>query len=51
MNKSNIEWFFKIIRIAGVNFPVAASLVQLQAEIDSDAMEERLNNYQLKLVG
>lgn len=43
MNKNKIEWFFKIIRIAGVNFPVAASLVQLQAEIDSDAMEERIN--------
>ncbi len=39
----NIDWFLKLIRIAGVNFPVAASLVQLQAEIDSDRIEERLN--------
>lgn len=31
-----MDWFFKLIRIAGVNFPVAASLVQLQAEIDSE---------------
>lgn len=30
-----MDWFFKLIRIAGVNFPVAASFVQLQAEIDS----------------
>lgn len=30
------EWFLKIIRIAGVNFPVSASLVQLQAEHDSE---------------
>ncbi|MHC9510273.1 hypothetical protein [Kangiella sp. M94] len=30
-----MDWFFKLIRIAGVNFPVAASLVQLQAEIDA----------------
>jgi hypothetical protein len=38
-----MDWFFKLVRIAGVNFPVAASLVQLQAEIDSNKIEERLN--------
>ena len=40
---NNIEWFMKLILIAGVNFPVAASMVQLQAEIDSDKIQERLN--------
>lgn len=37
-----MEWFLKIVRIAGVNFPGAASLVQLQAELDSSAMTSRL---------
>jgi hypothetical protein len=37
-----IEWFFKIVRVAGVNFPGAASLVQLQAELDSNVMISRL---------
>jgi hypothetical protein len=37
MNTS-MEWFFKIVRVAGVNFPVAASLVQLQAELNSEVM-------------
>jgi hypothetical protein len=32
---NTMDWFAKLIRIAGVNFPVSASLVQLQAEIDS----------------
>ena len=39
---SKIDWFIKIVRIAGVNFPVAASLVQLQAEIDSSSMVARI---------
>ena len=39
-----MEWFVKLVRIAGVNFPVAASFVQLQAEIDSDKIEERLES-------
>lgn len=33
-----MDWFLKLVRIAGVNFPGAASLVQLQAEIDSEAI-------------
>ncbi len=37
-----IDWFFKIIRIAGVNFPVAAAFVQLQAELESDKIADRL---------
>lgn len=41
-----MDWFFKIVRIAGVNFPVAASLVQMQAEIDSVAMANRLNKFE-----
>ena len=40
---SDVDWFLKIVRIAGVNFPVAASFVQLQAEIDSSAMAARIN--------
>ena len=40
---NKMEWFIKLVRIAGVNFPCAASMVQLQAEIDSDKIEERLN--------
>lgn len=32
----SIEWFLKIIRVAGVNFPISAALVQLQAEHDSE---------------
>ena len=38
----SMEWFIKIVRVAGVNFPGAASLVQLQAELDSTAMASRL---------
>ncbi|AEG13649.1 hypothetical protein Sbal175_4440 (plasmid) [Shewanella baltica BA175] len=41
MTKS-IDWFYKVVRIAGVNFPVAASFVQLQAELDSIAMYKRI---------
>lgn len=37
-----MDWFFKMIRIAGVNFPVAASFVQLQAELNSDKIADRL---------
>ena len=39
---SPIDWFCQIIRIAGVNFPGAASLVQLQTEIDSVEVKSRL---------
>lgn len=37
-----MNWFFSIIRIAGVAFPVASSLVQLQTEIDSAALSNRI---------
>ena len=37
-----MEWFLKVVRVAGVNFPGAASLVQLQAELDSSTMISRL---------
>lgn len=39
-----MSWFLKIIRIAGVNFPVSAMLVQFQAELDADKFENRLKN-------
>lgn len=37
-----IDWFCKFIRVIGVNFPVSSSLVQIQAEIDSKLIEQRL---------
>lgn len=38
-----MDWFFSIIRIAGVGFPGAAALVQLQAEIDSASLKKRVS--------
>ena len=37
-----VDWLFSIVRIAGASFPVASSLVQLQAEIDSKALAKRV---------
>jgi len=37
-----MDWFFSIIRVAGASFPVSSSLVQLQSEIDSKALLERV---------
>jgi len=37
-----MDWLFSIIRVAGVAFPVASSLVQLQAEIDSKTLKARV---------
>lgn len=37
-----VDWFFSIVRIAGTAFPLTAWLVQLQAEIDSKTMAERV---------
>ena len=37
-----MNWFYSIVRIAGASFPVASSLVQLQSEIDSNALNERV---------
>ncbi len=41
MSKS-LDWFCKIVRVAGVNFPGAASFIQLQAELDGMAMSKRI---------
>lgn len=41
-----MDWFLKIVRIAGVSFPGAASLVQMHAEIDSIAMQNRLEKFE-----
>lgn len=38
-----MDWLMSIVRIAGASFPGAASLVQLQAEIDSKALLERVS--------
>ena len=37
-----MKWFFSAIRIAGAAFPLASSLVQLQAETDSQEFARRL---------
>lgn len=37
-----MDWFFKIIRVAGASFPVASSFVQLQSELDSISLQKRL---------
>jgi len=37
-----MNWFYSIVRIAGASFPVASSLVQLQSEIDSKALNKRV---------
>jgi hypothetical protein len=37
-----MDWLLSIVRVAGVAFPVASSLVQLQAEIDSKSLKERV---------
>jgi len=37
-----MDWLFSILRVAGASFPVASSLVQLQAEIDSKALLQRV---------
>lgn len=37
-----MDWLLSIVRVAGVAFPVASSLVQLQAEIDSKSLKERI---------
>jgi len=38
-----MNWFFSMVRVAGVAFPVSSMLVQLQAEIDSNEFNTRLN--------
>ncbi len=38
-----MNWFISIIRVAGASFPVASSLVQLQSEIDSKALLDRVD--------
>jgi len=37
-----MDWFLSIVRIAGASFPGASSLVQLQGEIDSRALQARV---------
>lgn len=37
-----MDWLLSIVRIAGVSFPVSSSLVQLQTEIDSKKLIERV---------
>lgn len=37
-----MNWLFSITRIVGASFPVASSLVQLQAERDSNEIQRRL---------
>lgn len=37
-----MSWFFKVVRIAGASFPGAGSLVQFQAELDAEVLNERI---------
>ena len=37
-----MDWFFSVIRLAGASFPLASSLVQLQSELDSKAIQKRI---------
>jgi hypothetical protein len=37
-----MNWLSKIIRVAGSQFPVASAFVQLQSELDSDALSQRI---------
>ena len=37
-----MNWFFSIIRSVGSSFPVTASFVQFQSELDSDKMDNRI---------
>lgn len=38
-----MEWFLKVVRIAGASFPGASSLVQLQSELDSNQFKMRMD--------
>jgi hypothetical protein len=40
--EDSADWLFALIRIAGTQFPVASALVQLQAELDSKALAQRI---------
>jgi len=46
-----MDWLFSIIRIAGAGFPVASSLVQLQAEIDSKNLSSRVRRLEDPISG
>jgi len=37
-----MNWIFSTLRIAGASFPVSSSFVQLQAELDSNLIQERI---------
>ena len=37
-----MKWLFSVVRMFGASFPFASSLVQLQAEVDSAAVRQRL---------
>ncbi len=37
-----MKWLSTVIRVAGSQFPVASAFVQLQSELDSDALSERI---------
>ena len=41
-----MNWFFAIVRIAGASFPGASSLVQLQSELTSEALSERIQKFE-----
>lgn len=46
-----MDWLFSIIKIAGASFPVASSLVQLQAEVDSKNLSNRVRRLEDPISG
>lgn len=41
-NHNSVNWFMTVIRVAGVNFPIASSLIQLESELADDAVQKRI---------
>ena len=46
-----MNWFFSMVKVAGVAFPVSSMLVQLQAEIDANELNNRLNRLEDPISG
>jgi hypothetical protein len=41
-----MNWFFTVVRVAGASFPGASSLVQLQSELTSNELAERIRKFE-----
>lgn len=42
MSNGTVDWLFTVVRVAGASFPGASSLVQLQSELDSKHLSQRV---------